>query len=104
MTSRSTQTRTRHWWALDPAGSLVGLAFAVLSITPSLLPRPAVLQGALAGISFAVGYLLGAVVWALVRRLLWRGGTVPPFRPVSSPSQSSSTIRHPRTPKTEVPQ
>ncbi|MFP1601262.1 alpha/beta hydrolase [Microbacterium sp. 2216-1] len=82
MTSRSTQTRTRHWWALDPAGSLVGLAFAVLSITPSLLPRPAVLQGALAGISFAVGYLLGAVVWALVRRLLWRGGTVPPFRPV----------------------
>ncbi len=72
----------RRWWALDPAGSLVGLALAVLSITPSLLPRPAVLQGALAGISFAVGYLLGAALWVLLRRLLRRGGSVPPFRRV----------------------
>lgn len=54
--------------------------FAAVSITPSLLPRPALLQGALAGIGFAFGYLLGVMIWAGVRALLWPKGQVPGFR------------------------
>ncbi len=77
---RPTAVTHRRWWRLDLAGSALGLLFAVLSVTPSLLPRPAVLQGALAGVSFAVGYLVGALLWAVLRRLLWREGTVPRFR------------------------
>ncbi len=68
------------WWTLDLAGSLVGLALAVLSVTPSLLPRPALLQGALAAILFAVGYLIGAGVSAIVRAALRRGGPAPVVR------------------------
>ena len=66
-------TRTTPWWMPDFAGSVVGLICAVLSVTPSLLPRPAILQGALAAFSFAIGYLLGAMLWAAIRRLLRRG-------------------------------
>ena len=64
---------TRKWWHLDPGGSILGLLFALLSLTPSLLPRPALLQGVLAALSFSLGYLLGVLVWALLRRLVtWR--------------------------------
>lgn len=47
-------------------GLWVALALACLSFTPSLLPRPALFQGAVAGISAALGYglgVLGAWVW-----------------------------------------
>lgn len=54
--------RRRSRWALDPAGSLLALAFVALSVTPSLLPRPALLQGAIGGVAFAVGYLIGVAV------------------------------------------
>ena len=61
---------SRRFWALDPSGSLLGLVLAALSVTPSLLPRPALLQGVIAAFAFGLGYLLGAAVAALVRRLL----------------------------------
>ncbi|MBC9926126.1 MULTISPECIES: alpha/beta-hydrolase family protein [unclassified Leucobacter] len=64
---------TRRWWHLDPGGSVLGLVCALLSLTPSLLPRPALLQGVLAALSLVLGYALGALVWKLVRRLVpWR--------------------------------
>jgi uncharacterized membrane protein len=47
-------------------GAWVALVFACLSFTPSLLPRPAAYQGAVAGIDAAIGYglgVLGAWVW-----------------------------------------
>ena len=72
--------RRSSWWTLDPGGSVIGLAFAVLSVTPSLLPRPTILQGVLTAVAFAVGYVLGVVLWAVARRLLWKGDAVPPFR------------------------
>lgn len=56
-------------WHPSPLGSLFGFALAVLSITPSLLPRPALLQGAIAALAFGAGYLVGVVAWALLRRL-----------------------------------
>lgn len=47
-------------------GLWTALAFALLSFTPSLLPRPAIFQGLITGIDAAIGYglgVLGAWVW-----------------------------------------
>jgi uncharacterized membrane protein len=44
---------------------LPGAVFFAASLTPSLLPRPFVLQGVLSGLSFAAGYGLGAAATAL---------------------------------------
>jgi uncharacterized membrane protein len=57
----------RRWWYLDPTGSAVGLLLAIVSVTPSLLPRPALFQGAITAVAFATGYAVGALVWASVR-------------------------------------
>lgn len=54
-------------------GGLAGaLVFACLSLTPSLLPRAAVLQGALTGITAAIGYGLGSAVSAGTRTVIPR--------------------------------
>ncbi|WP_084078331.1 alpha/beta-hydrolase family protein [Demequina sp. NBRC 110057] len=52
---------------LDVVGSVLGVLFVVLSLTPSLLPRPAWGQGLVSGLAFAVGYGLGVLAWRLVR-------------------------------------
>jgi uncharacterized membrane protein len=47
-------------------GAWTALVFACLAFTPSLLPRPALFQGAVTGIDAAIGYglgVLGAWVW-----------------------------------------
>ncbi|MHC9046221.1 alpha/beta hydrolase [Microbacterium saperdae] len=62
----------RRWWHLDPGGALGGLGFAVLSVTPSLLPRTALFQGVVTAVAFAVGYLLGVAVWRVLRGLIRR--------------------------------
>lgn len=41
------------------AGLLLGTLFFAFSLTPSLLPRPFVVQGGISGLSFAAGYVLG---------------------------------------------
>ncbi|RLP27051.1 alpha/beta-hydrolase family protein [Mesorhizobium sp. YM1C-6-2] len=56
----------RFWNSLSVAGLLLGTLFFVGSLTPSLVPRTYVMQGALAGICFAAGYGIG-VGW----RWLW---------------------------------
>ena len=57
----------RPWWRPDAGGILVGIVAIALSLTPSLLPRPALLQGVLSGASFAIGYALGlALTWAVL--------------------------------------
>ena len=58
---------------LDVGGLLLGAVFLAFSLTPSLLPRPPLLQGVLSGLSFAAGYALG--VACLV---LWRYLQLPP--------------------------
>ena len=71
-------TPRRRWWFIDPGGSVVGLLLAILSITPSLLPRPALFQGVITAVAFGVGYMLGALVWAGIRALIARrSGQVP---------------------------
>jgi uncharacterized membrane protein len=54
---------------LDAAGLLMGGLFFALSLTPSLLPRPPLVQGLLSGLSFAVGYGLAVAGLALWRYL-----------------------------------
>ncbi|TCL75564.1 alpha/beta-hydrolase family protein [Rhizobium sp. BK251] len=45
-------------------GLLFGFAFFAASLTPSLMPRSFVVQGALSGVCAAVGYLIGVIlVW-----------------------------------------
>lgn len=51
----------------------MGLVFLAFSLTPSLLPRPITAQGIIAGLSFGVGYALGALFWYLGKRMVrWR--------------------------------
>lgn len=48
-------------------GLLIGTLFFAFSLTPSLLPRPFVVQGVISGLSFAAGYALGCLghwLWA----------------------------------------
>ncbi|MEJ2256386.1 MAG: alpha/beta-hydrolase family protein [Woeseiaceae bacterium] len=44
---------------LDRTGIVVALLFLAASLTPSLIPREAVLQGVLSGVSLALGYATG---------------------------------------------
>jgi uncharacterized membrane protein len=60
---------------LNIVGLLVGTVFFAFSLTPSLLPRPFLIQGVLSGLSFAAGYGVGVgSVW------LWRYLQLPVFR------------------------
>ncbi|WP_051701809.1 alpha/beta hydrolase [Mycetocola saprophilus] len=61
------------WWRLNVAGVIFGLIPAYLSLTPSLLPRPAILQGVMTAVIFLLGYAFGRLLWAIGRRVLpWR--------------------------------
>jgi uncharacterized membrane protein len=53
---------------------LLGLVFFAASLTPSLIPRPWILQGALAGLVTAVGYLIGQLILSA-----WRAVELPRF-------------------------
>lgn len=48
-----------YWYRFSHIGLFVGTIFFAFSMTPSLLPRPAILQGLLAGLVFAMGYGIG---------------------------------------------
>lgn len=52
--------------------SLLGLLFFAASLTPSLIPRGAAVQGILGGLVMAIGYLIGQIV-----ALLWRAADLP---------------------------
>jgi len=65
---------------LSSLGLLVGTLFFAFSLTPSLLPRAALMQGIVSGVSFSAGYALGVIgeaVWRYLElpvpkgRLLW---------------------------------
>lgn len=54
---------------IDVVGLILGAVFLAYSLTPSLLPRPPLMQGVLSGLSFAAGYALGTGALALWRYL-----------------------------------
>src|SRR5690606_34460013 len=63
----------KRWYHVDYGGVVVGLLFGALSLTPSLLPRPIIVQGIIAGMSFAFGYAFGALLWFIGKRVvMWR--------------------------------
>lgn len=62
--------------AVSGFGVFVGLLLFAASLTPSLLPRDALMQGLLGGALFAFGYLLGISMIAL-----WRWLELPEPRP-----------------------
>ena len=57
----------RLWQSLSLPGVLLGTLFFAFSLTPSLLPRSALMQGLVSGFSLAAGYAVGVIV-----HLLWR--------------------------------
>jgi uncharacterized membrane protein len=61
------QPRWHGWFRYTLPGAWVALLFACVSFTPSLLPRGAVVQGVVCGITGAIGYGLG--VWGAS---IWR--------------------------------
>ena len=74
-TPPASTTRYANRWIPDATGSALGFIAAVLSVTPSLLPRPAVFQGIIVVLSFAFGYLAGVLIAKGVRRM--RGKEAP---------------------------
>jgi uncharacterized membrane protein len=50
---------------LSPFGLILGAAAFVAALTPSMIPRPGVLQGVECGLAFAILYVLGAGATAL---------------------------------------
>ncbi len=73
-------------WAfvrLDLSGVAFAALFFCLSLTPSLLPRDWLNSGVIGGINAAIGYGIGVVVGALVRRLFLRGRVWWPLQPRS---------------------
>lgn len=83
----SSESGRGRWWRRLPrytwSGTLGALLFGCASLTPSLLPRGWLLQGAIAGVTAAIGYGVGAgLAWfvaeaterrmsAVVRRRAW---------------------------------
>ncbi|OBK95903.1 hypothetical protein A5645_11890 [Mycobacterium asiaticum] len=77
------QAQTRlvpaRWWVRNYTytGTLLGLIFVWLSLTPSLLPRGPLFQGVVSGCSGAIGYGLGVFIVWLIRWLRSRDSTPP---------------------------
>src|SRR5690348_15146279 len=56
---------------LSVTGFGLSAVFYCLSFTPSLLPRPWLLQGVVAGLTAAMGYSVGTAIGAIVRLKCW---------------------------------
>ena len=61
--------RWRGWGPRSLSGSAVALAVFLPALTPSLLPRPAVFLGLVAGVGAAIGYGLGVAAAQVLHRL-----------------------------------
>jgi uncharacterized membrane protein len=55
----------------------VGLAFWWLSLTPTLIPRPWLIQAVISALALVIGYAIGSVLGSLAHRLLERAGRTP---------------------------
>lgn len=60
---------------LSLSGAVLAIAFFCASLTPSLMPREALVQGSLSGIAAAVGYFIGVLLSSL-----WRLFELPELR------------------------
>jgi uncharacterized membrane protein len=73
------QEASRPWWVrrYTFTGTSVGLIFIWFSMTPSLLPRTALFQGLVSGVSGAIGYGLGVFSVWLVRYMRSKDSSPP---------------------------
>jgi uncharacterized membrane protein len=73
------QPARRPWWVrrYTFTGTSVGLIFIWFSMTPSLLPRTALFQGLVSGVSGAIGYGLGVFSVWLVRYMRSKDSSPP---------------------------
>lgn len=62
--------RFGRYFRLNFAGLLFGFLFYCFALTPSLLPRPAMFEGIIAGICFSIGYGLGVLFSWAIRRVV----------------------------------
>jgi uncharacterized membrane protein len=61
----TTTDGTYKFWRLSGFGAFTAALFLAASLTPSLVPREPVMQGALSGVTAALGYAVGSfLVWA----------------------------------------
>lgn len=60
--------RGLRWLRVDALGLTLAVAFGSLAMTPSLIPRTWLVQGLASGLSAAVGYGVGTLVWFGIRR------------------------------------
>ena len=74
------QPAHRPWWVrrYTFTGTAGGLIFIWFSMTPSLLPRTALFQGLVSGVSGAIGYGLGVFTVWLVRYMRSKDSSPPP--------------------------
>jgi uncharacterized membrane protein len=57
-----------RWMRVDALGFALAVASGCLAMTPSLIPRTWFFQGLASGLTAAVGYGVGVLVWFLLRR------------------------------------
>jgi uncharacterized membrane protein len=78
-TTAPVEKTTKNWWLrrYTYTGTVVGLVFLWLSMTPSLLPRGPLFQGIVSGVAGAIGYGIGVFAVWLVRFMISRD-TSPP--------------------------
>ncbi len=69
----------RHFFSLSGIGITLGTLFFAAALTPTLVPRTALTQGALAGACFAIGYGAGVLfrwVWRYLESLVADDGPI----------------------------
>ena len=65
--------RLKQFGPLSYGGGVGAIVFFGFSLTPSLLPRSPLLQGLVSGVSIAVGYGVGALLfWIGCKAFSWR--------------------------------
>ena len=60
---REVSWAVEFWHSLSASGLVFATLFFAISLTPTLIPRTYVTQGALSGVSAAVGYCIGVFFW-----------------------------------------
>ena len=81
MSQSTLGSRVLSWMRPDLSGVAFAALFFCLSLTPSLLPRDWLNSGVIGGINAAIGYGIGVVLGAAVRRMFLRNKSWWPLRP-----------------------